>query len=199
VLHVNDPRRRRGCLRLVPVLWTVLHEHIGRWEGKKKKKNRAGSGFSRILNHSAVGDPGLQGGWRGRAVHFLKQPIDLAWRTTGAMLRALWELLGVSVQAGGLTAVDGFRIGCQEEETISTPGAQGREKVVRRKGRPGRIEDLTLKSARFEEFETLMARWKKKKKLRPFLKCAALRFWHGELEYDISILIAGMRNLKLVL
>jgi hypothetical protein len=80
VLHVNDSKTPLGSR-------VDRHEHIGR--GKIGL-----AAFGRILNHARLG-PGLQG-LPGRAF-ILETPIDRPGDDR-RNVRALWELVGVSVR-----------------------------------------------------------------------------------------------------
>jgi len=115
VLHVNDSKTPLGSR-------VDRHEHIGR--GKIGLE-----AFSRILNHPRLG-PGLQG-LAGRAF-ILETPIDLPGDDR-RNVRALWELLGVSVKQAP-NAVDGFSMVPGKKKKISTQRAP-RKKVVRKKGK----------------------------------------------------------------
>jgi len=119
VLHVNDSKTPLGSR-------VDRHEHIGR--GKIGLE-----AFGRILNHPRLG-PGLQG-LAGRAF-ILETPIDLPGDDR-RNVRALWELVGVSVKQAP-NAVDGFSMVRGKKKKILTPKAQSaRRKKVAVKKRPG--------------------------------------------------------------
>jgi deoxyribonuclease-4 len=119
VLHVNDSKTPLGSR-------VDRHEHIGR--GKIGLE-----AFGRIVNHPRLG-PGLQG-LAGRAF-ILETPIDSPGDDR-RNVRALWELVGVSVKQAP-NAVDGFSMVRGKKKKISTQRAQSarRKKVAGRK-RPG--------------------------------------------------------------
>src|SRR6267154_5588070 len=117
VLHVNDSKTPLGSR-------VDRHEHIGR--GKIGL-----AAFGRILNHARLG-PGLQG-LPGRAF-ILETPIDRPGDDR-RNVRALWELVGVSVRQAP-KAVDGFSMVRGKKKKISTQRAR-RKKVVQKKGQAG--------------------------------------------------------------
>ena len=113
VLHVNDSKTPLGSR-------VDRHEHIGR--GKIGLK-----AFARILNHARLG-PGSQG-LPGRAF-ILETPIDRPGDDR-RNVRALWDLLGVSVQQAP-KAEDGFSMLMPKKKAkASTQRTQRKKKTVK--------------------------------------------------------------------
>ena len=117
VLHVNDSKTGLGSR-------VDRHEHIG--------KGKIGlAAFGRILNHALLGP----GAVAGRAF-ILETPIDRPGDDR-RNVRALWELLGVSVKQAP-KAVDGFSMVPGKKKKISTQRAPRTPRTkVGGKKRPG--------------------------------------------------------------
>lgn len=118
VLHVNDSKTPLGSR-------VDRHEHIGR--GKIGLV-----AFGRILNHARLG-PGVQG-MAGRAF-ILETPIDKPGDDR-RNVRALWELVGVSVKQAP-RAVDGFSMlkGKRKASTQRAQRTQRKKKMRRAKAK----------------------------------------------------------------
>src|SRR5229473_1233981 len=113
VLHVNDSKTALGSR-------VDRHEHIGR--GKIGL-----AAFRRILNHARLG-PGIQG-LAGRAF-ILETPIDRPGDDR-RNVRALWELVGVSVRQAP-RAENGFSmLKAKKRAKASTQRTQRKKKKVR--------------------------------------------------------------------
>ena len=117
VLHVNDSKTPLGSR-------VDRHEHIGR--GKIGLK-----AFARILNHARIG-PGVQG-LPGRAF-ILETPIDRPGDDR-RNVRALWDLVGVSVQQAP-KAENGFSmLKAKRKAKASTQRPQRKTKTKTKKGK----------------------------------------------------------------
>jgi len=120
VLHVNDSKTPLGSR-------VDRHEHIGR--GKIGLK-----AFARILNHGRLG-PGVQG-LAGRAF-ILETPIDRPGDDR-RNVRALWDLVGVSVQQAP-KAENGFSmLKAKRKAKASTQRTQRAQRKTKTKTKTGK-------------------------------------------------------------